>query len=155
MRRVLPAALIASVVLAAGAGAQQPDQHVPDPRITDGSAKRALDGAKRTWTRAAIASYRYRLRVGCFCPPESRGPVTITVRGRKPVRPPEGFADAATVPRLHRIVRRAIEDGAAQLDVRYDARGVPLQISVDSRRQLADEEQALTVDRFKRLPRRR
>ncbi|HYF26945.1 MAG TPA: DUF6174 domain-containing protein [Baekduia sp.] len=150
-RPVLAAVLAALTGAAAGASAQDPrQQHTPDPAIADGSAQRALDRAKRTWRRTGITTYRFRVRRVCFCPPATRGPVTLTVRRGRPVRAPDEFGHVATLPRLHRVVREAIAEGAAELDVRYDRRGIPVEVFVDSRRRIIDEETGYAVDRFRR-----
>jgi len=158
--RSLLAAIIITLSTAVGAVtwavAQMPPAHTPDPAISDGSAQRALDAAKVRWRSNGPASYRFRVGRSCFCPAEYRDPRTVVVRGGRPVRPPEQFKDVATIPRLFRVVRRAIDDGAAHLTVRYDSRyGYPRAISIDSRELIADEEQSYTVDRLVALKPRR
>jgi hypothetical protein len=138
-------ALVAStafaLVAASPAQPQEPPAEKPDPAITDGSAQRALDAAKARWRARGPASYRFRVRRSCFCPPAYTTERRVTVRGGRPVRPPEQVEDFATVPRLFRIVRRAIADGAVDLDVTYDKRyGYPRAIFVDRSRMIADEE---------------
>lgn len=148
---LVAAPLAAAVLTVVPAVAQQP-QEVPDASITDGSAQRALDAAKARWKAKGPRSYTMRVRRSCFCPPPYTSPHTVVVRGGRITRAHEAVRDVATVPRLFRVVQRAIDGKAVRLTVRYDAtRGVPRSIAVDQSFMIADEEQALTVDRFKRL----
>jgi hypothetical protein len=139
--------LAAALGTGAVAGAQQPSDP-PDPGIANGDEQRALDAARARWRAAGPRSYRMRMTLGCFCAPPAGEEHRIVVRRGRPVRPPEHLREAATVPRLHAIVQGAIDDRVAQLDVVYDARGVPRRIAVDRHRFVADEEFSYTVRRF-------
>lgn len=133
----------------AGPAAAQLPPSTPDPSITDGSAQHRLDRARTSWKAARITSYRMRVRISCFCAPDS--PPTLRVRHGSPVHPPARYASLATVPRLFRTIQHAIDDKVAGLTVRYGAHGVPSSISIDPSRMIADEESYYTIDRFARL----
>jgi len=153
MRTITPAALAAALALAAAAApahAQVPGDDV-DPAIADGRAQQRLDAAHDTWRAAGVRSYRYRARHLCFCGPDVTDPARIVVRDRRPVDPPRRLRKMATVTRLFRLVQGAIDDRVADLQVRYDERGVPRRIFVNSLLQLADEEETYVVRRFRPL----
>jgi hypothetical protein len=141
------AALLATATSSAMAQAPPPADPV-DPRIADGTAQRELDAARRDWRDAHVRNYHLTIERRCFCPPESRGPVTIVVRDDVPLAPPAAFADVATVPRLHAAVQRAIDDRVERLAVTYAARGVPVSIDVDRSTMIADEEISYRVTGF-------
>ena len=150
----------AAVLLVTGASsalAQAPLSPGPvDPSIADGTAQQQLDAARQRWQAAHIRHYHFSVERVCFCPPSFRGPATIVVRDRVALAPPAEFDEVATVPRLHGIVQKAIDDRVERLTVAYDARGVPLSISIDRSSMIADEEVAyrvtgFTVDRPRRF----
>src|ERR687894_1307395 len=102
----------AALVLSAGASsalAQAPQRSV-DPSIANGTAQQKLNAAKQRWQAAQISNYHYTMERQCFCTPTFRGPVTIVVRNDKPEGTPAGFENVATVPLLHAIVQKAIDD---------------------------------------------
>ena len=145
---VLLALAAALALCAAPAGAQEPP-NPPDPYITGGDAQHQLDRARATWKAARIASYRYEARRMCFCP--TSGWHVVNVRHGIPSRHVHGdVKDLATVPRLFRMIQRAIDAHAHDLVVRYGVHGVPTKISVDTYENVADEEQYVTIRRFKR-----
>ena len=151
MLRLAAAVVVAlGLLVAPGASGQSPppafDRGEPDSSITDGSAQRRLDEARRHWRRVGIHNYRFEVNVLCFC--VTRGPVVVFVRGDRPVDPPERMRDIATIRRLHRVVQRAIDRNVPALSVRYDRRGVPRAISIDNVKQAIDDEVAYRVDHF-------
>lgn len=152
-RNVRTAAMAAGAILlltgasSAAAQAQLP-AHPVDPEIADGTAQQQLDAARQRWQAAQIPDYHFSVERLCFCVPAFRGPATIIVRDGAPLAPPAEFADVATVPRLHAIVQTAIDDRVERLDVAYDARGVPLSISIDVSSMIADEEIAYRITGF-------
>jgi hypothetical protein len=144
------AAAAAALVLGAGASsaiAQAPQRSV-DPGITNGTAQQQLNAAKQRWQAAQISNYHYTVERQCFCAPSFRGPVTIVVRNDKPENTPAGFENVATVPLLHAIVQKAINDKVDHLAVVYDRRGVPLSIAIDGRVMIADDEITYLVSGF-------
>jgi hypothetical protein len=158
VRRLVPFILTGIVVaaLASPAAATTPGDgalvgpatDVVDPQILDGTEQRRLDSARDRWRRRGAHHYRLRLALRCFCPQEITTPVVIFVRSGHPLNAPSHLRRAATVTRLLRIVQSAIDERVSGLNVRYDSRGVPRSIGIDSRRQLADDELEYRVDRF-------
>jgi hypothetical protein len=143
MRAWLPTAVALTAILLAASPAPQDDV---DPEIADGSAQRALDAARERWRDAAIGSYRFRIRILCFCAPRFTRPAVIVVRDGRPVDPPRRLRRVATVPRLQRAVQEAIDDRVDGLSVRYGRRGVPRGVAIDHERMLADEESTYVVN---------
>ena len=135
---------------APGAVAQMPP-HDPDPTITDGSAQQALDAARGRWAATGLRDYRFRARLICFCPEAYTTPRTLTVRDGRARKPPQNLKQVATVPRMFRVVQRAIDDQVASLRVTYGTRGLPRSIAVDVRREIADEEFGYSASRLRRL----
>ena len=117
-----------------------------DPGIADGSEQRALDAARERWHEAAVDSYRFRVRIVCFCALSFTRPAVIVVRDGNPVDPPRRLRNVATVPRLHRRIQKAIDERVDGLTVRYGRRGVPRSVAIDPQRMLADEEVGYVVD---------
>jgi hypothetical protein len=148
MRLLLLASLV-TVAAAIAAPARAQDDNPPDPSIADGSAHRALDRAKARWRDAAIRSYRFDVRVECFCPDVQWH--AVVVRDRRPSsRTPREVREVATVPRLHRAIRRAIAARVHRLDVSYSRHGVPRRIAIDENPRIADEEVTYRTRRFRR-----
>lgn len=146
---MLSAFAVALALVAAGQPAQ--GGSVVDPSIEDGSAQRALDAARRTWRAGGPASYSYRLRLACYCTPDSVRPRTFVVRNRRPVHPPKGWRYASTASRLFKLVQKAIDDRVDGLEVEYRPNGLLKTLQVDRIRMAADDEYAYFVDRFRRL----
>jgi len=148
---VIPAALAALVLAtgaAGGAGAQLPDKH--DPNIANGTLQHKLDGARKRWKAAHVGSYRYEIKVSCFCPPAEKRNV-FTVKGGVAKTYPSGYRSLATVPRLFKTIQGAIDDDVANLNVSYGKRGVPVSIYIDRAYNIADEEQGYAIEHFTRL----
>jgi hypothetical protein len=144
------AALVAPPTTATAAAPTQ--SHPPDPSITNGSAQRKLNAARRKWNRHRPHSYTYRLRLACFCGEDSVRPHTFVVRSGDPDDPPKRWKYAATAKRLFRLVQRAIDERPDHLRVRYrEKNGLLKELSVDREANAADEEYAYFVDRFHRL----
>jgi hypothetical protein len=121
----------------------------PDPSITNGSAQRRLKAARRRWNRHRPHSYTYRVRIECFCSPQS---VRIVVRNGKPEDPPKRWRFVATGKRLFRLVQRAIHDRPDGLEVSYRKKnGLLKRLYVDPEGAAVDEEYAYIVDRFHQL----
>lgn len=145
-------AVMLVVVASSGvtAGAQQPPPpNVPDRSIVDGSAQRALNSARARWRALKIRSYDFQARRSCFCPPT--GWRLVKVRNTLPVKTTKlDVKEIASVPRLFRVIQRAIDGKVHRLTVRYGARGMPSKISIDSVQYIADEEQYFNTRRFRR-----
>jgi hypothetical protein len=121
-----------------------------DPQIADGSLQRGLDAARGQWKAAHVRSYRYEIRVSCFCAP-STGHVVYVVRNGIPRVPSKGEKSVASVPRLFRKIQAAIDGGVAQLDVTYGRYGIPRSIYIDRAANIADEEVGYKLVHFTRL----
>ena len=128
------AAVVVLLVLAAAA----PAQAQVDPSIADGSAQRALDAAHARWRATGLSSYDFRAGVVCFC--SQRGPRLLRVRAGRPIDPPAYLREVATVWRMHRLVQKAIDGRAHDLDVSYGRRGLPRSIDIDWDAGTADDE---------------
>jgi hypothetical protein len=142
--------VVAAVTLFAAvpAGAQEAP-NPPDPYITGGDAQQALDRARAKWKAAKIGSYRYQARRSCFCP--TTGWHVVNVRKGVPSKHVHAdVKDISTVPRLFRMVQRAIDTQAHDLIVTYGTHGVPTKITVDTYENVVDEEQYVTIRGFKR-----
>ena len=147
------ALLLLSLVLAAAAPAApalaQEPPNPTDPAIADGSAERALQRARAKFKRAKLRTYDFEARRMCFCP--TSGFHKVRVRGnRLRGTPHPDVREIATVPRLFRVIQKAIDAKAHKLTVRYGTYGVPKQISIDRIENVVDEEQYFTIRRFKR-----
>ncbi len=152
-RNVRAAAVAAAaVVLLTGASSATAQAQLPahpvDPQIADGTEQAQLDAARQRWQLAGINDYHFNIERVCFCLPAFRGPVAIVVRDGVPLAPPAEFQNVATVPRLHAVVQKAINDRVERLDVGYDARGVPVSISIDVSKMIADEETVYHITDF-------
>ncbi len=147
------ALLLLTLVLAAGAiavpaTAQEPPNPT-DPYIASGSAGTALDKARAKWKKAKIRSYDYEARRSCFCP--TTGFHKVKVRGNRVSGTPHtDIKEIATVPRLFKVIQKAIDAKSHGLKVTYSTYGVPKQISIDPIENVIDEEQNFTIRRFKR-----
>ncbi len=116
-----------------------------------------LQQNRKLWRSQNISSYRYTLRVGCFCIPEVTQPVVVEVRngrvtsitaanGGKPVNP-EYFKQYNSIPKLFNLVQNAIAKKAERVSVTYHpSLGYPTQINIDESAQIADEERYLTIE---------
>jgi Family of unknown function (DUF6174) len=147
-----PVILIAAAIAVLGAqpavGSDRTGDRV-DPQILDGTEQRRLDAARERWRAHGVRNYRFQVRLTCYCLPKVREPAVIVVRRGRPREAPTHLRRAATVPRLLRIVQRAVDERVSGLSVRYGRRGIPHSISIDPRRGLADDETAYTVDFFR------
>lgn len=138
----------AACVVAVPALAEEPPNPT-DPRIADGRAERALDRARAQWKRAKIRSYDLEAQRTCFCPTTGFHKVKVR-RDRLSGTPHSDIREIATVPRLFRAIRKAIDARAHKLTVSYGTYGVPRKISIDRIANVVDEEQYFTIRRFKR-----
>lgn len=132
------AALLCAAV-AAGCGLLDPD----------GGERAALDDARARWASSGMTAYRTEETRVCFCAEEARGPVTIRVSGGAVQRTyADGRAVAAsaaplfpTVAELFEEIESALDEGAHQVDARYDpVTGAPLEVYIDRDERVIDEE---------------
>ncbi|NIM92219.1 MAG: hypothetical protein GTO18_00680 [Anaerolineales bacterium] len=117
------------------------------------------------WESADLADYRYVLRVGCFCPDEIINPVVVEIRGdavasityqetgEQPGENALQFFNAYdSVEELFAVIEDAMKQDPAEMSVEYDPNfGVPISISIDYDRMMADEELYLEISEFSEL----
>lgn len=111
-----------------------------------------LERNEALWSKRRPPSYRFRLRVVCFCPSRGR-PLTITVRNGRATGA-HGFERRMdTVPEMFARIRSALKDrSAGKVTVAYDRRrGFPRRAAIDPVRTAIDDEYGWTADRFRAL----
>jgi hypothetical protein len=112
-----------------------------------------LAAARARWRRAGLRSYRFRLRVSCFCPGagEER---TIRVRDGRPHGGEGADAVVDTVPEMFRQIRDALRsDDSGDVAVRYDEKlGYPRRASIDRIEMAIDDEISWTARGLRALP---
>ncbi|APV43752.1 hypothetical protein Dform_00394 [Dehalogenimonas formicexedens] len=147
------------VVLACGLIAVLSLVLIPGCNPVPGGLQGELNTARAKWQKANIDDYSFRLRVGCFCPPEIVLPVIIKVENGiaiskgytqepKEVATPY-FDRVETVDKLFGIIQDAIDTGADSLIVEYDAAyGYPKSIQIDPIKEAIDEEVAYFIELF-------
>lgn len=112
----------------------------------------ALARARARWRSRGLRSYRFRLRVSCFCPNAGKAHA-IRVRDGKP----NGATGAATlvdtVPEMFRRIARALDDPkAGDVSATYDpVLGYPRTASIDEIKNAIDDELSWTADRLRPL----
>lgn len=148
MRAAVLAVAVLTLLLAAPAGAQLPPEG-PDPSITDGTALARLRAAEARWKAGGLRDYRFTVAVSCFCPPQYTKARRITVRDGRPQHPAAASKPIATIPRLFRRIRDAIEHEVDGLQVRYGKTGMPRVISLDPDRMAVDEESTTFARRLR------
>jgi hypothetical protein len=118
-----------------------------------------LGAARARWAASRPQKYDYTLAISCFCGPDFRRPVIISVDGAAVTArryaddgtpaAPQFASSFPTIDGLFDIILDAKARKAASLIVTYDAaRGHPLKISVDYVAQVADDELFYTVSGF-------
>lgn len=147
-RALFPVALFA---LVSSCGLTEPEGSTkPDPRLA------RLDAQHQQWLSDHIAHYTMEFVASCFCAGEFTEPVIVEVVNDSitsvvvretglPVQYPP--ADAwLTVEELFDAVRGAIENDAAELEVRYDPDlGYPDFVFIDRDATTIDDEVGYTV----------
>ncbi len=132
---------------------------IPGCSLVQSGLQRDLNAARAKWERSAIEDYEFRLRIFCFCPPESSGPVIIKVENGVAVsieytqEPKEVtndfFKPRDTIDKLFGIIQSAIDDKAESLIVEYDTTyGYPKSIAIDPIKTAIDEEISYFVEAF-------
>jgi hypothetical protein len=110
----------------------------------------ALADARARWRAANLRSYRFRLRVACFCPGAGRHRV-IRVRDGRPHGGNGAQTAVDTVPEMFRQIAEALRSSeAGEVSVRYDqALGYPRRASIDHIEAAMDDEISWTADRLR------
>jgi hypothetical protein len=122
------------------------------PAATSESAK--LKQARALWTKQHVRDYSFRLQRSCFCPPDVRKAMTVTVHNGQPHGASASNRDIDTFPEMFaRIGETLKKPDSGGVKVRYDAhRGFPRTASLDPIKGAVDDEYSWTVDRFRVLP---
>jgi hypothetical protein len=146
--RKLAAAALIGLSLAACDSATTP----VDPDSDDRPATiAAFEQARGRWSSLGLSDYDYVFSRSCFCAPDFREPVRITVRGGQVAavtsvatgqpRPTEGYP---TVDDLFATLQEALDGDAALVRVTYDpALAYPTSFYIDRDFHIADEEYAV------------
>lgn len=112
----------------------------------------ALAQARARWREHALRSYRFRLRVVCFCPARGEAHVIRVRRGK-----PHGASGAETlvdtVPEMFRRIAHALDDPkAGDVSAKYDpVLGYPREVSLDPIKNAIDDELSWSASRLKAL----
>lgn len=115
---------------------------------------------RQEWIDRQIAKYRFTIERSCFCLEQSRGPVTIEVRGDQVTitnvatgeQGNDYFNDVNTITKVYDLLAQQAKDGADEIAVTYDdANAVPSTIKVDVSFQMADEELYYTISNFETI----
>jgi hypothetical protein len=134
-------ALVALLALCASCS----DALSPESKLTE------LDAARRKWAQKGFPLYLYTMRRVCFC--INTNPLDVSVSNGKVVQVYDqtqqktvDLAFGQTVEQLFEFVDSAIRNGAATIDVSYDAAlGFPIFINYDGSRVIADDELTITA----------
>ncbi len=125
--------------------------------------KSEIQQNQQKWQAARISHYRYNLFVGCFC--TASEPMVVEVRdgqvvsmeyqsGKEIDASSRGlFEKYATIDRIFSELQTNIAGKADEYTATYDPTyGFPTKINVDFIKQAMDDELALTVSNFEKLP---
>ena len=117
------------------------------------------------WQDANVSHYRYNLFVGCFCVFSQDMPLVIEVKDAEVVSMEyqngneidassrELFEKYATIDRIFSELAKDINGEADEVIVTYDPTyGFPAEINIDFIKDAIDDELALTVSNFEKLP---
>jgi len=139
--RRLPA-LVAALALFGGCGDVGPDP---------GGLPGEVAAQRQKWEARRPAAYTLVVERQCFCAPDGRGPVRLTVEGTRVVT--RTYVDSGepvaetlaglfpTVDGLFDILEDALDRSAEQVDVTWDPEwGAPASFFIDYSRSVADEE---------------
>jgi hypothetical protein len=120
---------------------------------------------QQKWQDAGVSHYRYNLFVGCFCVFSQDMPLVIEVKDGQVVSMAyqsgkeidagsrELFDKYATIDRLFAELETNIYGKADEVTVTYDPTyGFPEKVNVDFIKNAVDDELALTISNFEKLP---
>ncbi|MGB8980715.1 MAG: DUF6174 domain-containing protein [Anaerolineales bacterium] len=124
-----------------------------------------IERNRQKWQDANISHYRFDLFVGCFCVFNEDMPLAIEVKDGQVVSMEyqsgneidptnrELFDKYATIDRIFTELETNIDGKADEVTVKYDpAYGFPAHINVDFIKEAIDDELALSVSNFEKLP---
>ncbi|MEO0559888.1 MAG: DUF6174 domain-containing protein [Bacteroidota bacterium] len=121
---------------------------VPTADLSPGDA---LAQAQAQWAEANVEAYEMTITRTCFCPPEWRGPYTVTVEEGTVTSfviedQPIAQGEPPAVEGLFELLETAYAEGAARVDVTYHEEwGYPTSLYIDKEEMMADEEIGYTV----------
>ncbi len=120
---------------------------------------------QQKWQNAGISHYRYNLFVGCFCVFNENMPLVVEVKDGSLVSMKyqngkeveesnrDLFEKYATIDRIFSELETNINGKADEFTVTYDPTyGFPTKVNVDFIKKAMDDELALTVSNFEKLP---
>ncbi len=120
---------------------------------------------QQKWQDAKIAHYRYNLFVGCFCTVSQDMPLVIEVQDGQVVSMEyqsgnpidagsrEFFEKYATIDRVFAELEADLNGAADKVVVTYDPTyGFPVKADIDKIKVAIDDEVALVVSNFEKLP---
>ncbi|HET9910548.1 MAG TPA: DUF6174 domain-containing protein [Anaerolineales bacterium] len=124
-----------------------------------------IERNKEKWQAASISHYRFNLFVGCFCVFSQDMPLVIEVRNGEVVSMEyqsgneidassrELFEQYATIDHIFAELEKDINGEADEVVVKYDPMyGFPTEANIDVIKDAIDDELALTVSNFEKLP---
>lgn len=127
--------------------------------------KAEIERNQQKWHDTGIAHYRYNLFVGCFCVFSQDMPLIVEVKDGQVVSleyqsgkeidasSRELFEKYATIERIFSELEAYSNGKADEVVVTYDPTyGFPTQANIDVIKNAVDDELALTVSNFEKLP---
>ena len=124
-----------------------------------------IERNKEKWQDAGVSHYRYNLFVGCFCVFSQDMPLVIEVQNGEVVSMEyqsgneieasnrELFEKYATIDHIFTELEKDINGEADEVVVKYDPTyGFPTEANIDVIKDAVDDELALTVSNFEKLP---
>jgi uncharacterized protein DUF6174 len=127
--------------------------------------KSEIQRNQQKWQDAGISHYRYNLFVGCFCVFNEDMPLVVEVQDGKVISMEyqsgkeieatsrELFDQYATIERIFSELEADIHGKADEVTVTYDPTyGFPTKVNIDFIKKAIDDEVALTVSNFEKLP---
>lgn len=145
MRRLL---LTALALWLAGCGARVPDATADTPQD---SPPETLEQAQALWAAKAVLGYQVTVTQTCFCPPDLRQPLRVSVVAGEvvqveglvqPLQQPDQLdTQRLTVAGLFQFIAQSAKRDPHKLEVDYDAHfGFPRRIDYDGHPMIADDE---------------
>lgn len=120
---------------------------------------------QQKWQDSGISHYRYNVFVGCFCVFNEDMPLVIEVQDGKVVSmvyqsekeidasSRELFDRYATIDRIFSELEADLNGKADEVTVTYDPTyGFPTKVNIDFIKNAVDDEVALTISNFEKLP---
>jgi hypothetical protein len=123
------------------------------------SNAQALARARARWATAGVHSYTFVVTPSCFC--DTR-PFRVTVQNDAVTSrvyvdggatvPANFYTEIESVPAMFGTIEKAIDQDAPTLSAAYDDNGVPIQVFIDWKANVYDEELGWTVSAFAPAP---